>query len=238
MRAACRRTCSSSSTTTRCRSPKASARCRSISAACWRAASIRTLREGGKKVLSQMPTMRELARRSEEHMKGMVLPGTMFEEMGFNYIGPIDGHDMKALVGTLRNIRELKGPQFLHVVTTQGQGLCARRGRSHHVARTRPVRSGQRHHLQGKGAHPTYSRIFGDWLCDMADARSAIVGITPAMREGSGLVRILEALSGALLRRGDCRAACRDFRRGPRDRRHQARASRSTPPSCSAATTS
>ncbi len=88
------------------------------------------LRESGKKVLSQMPTVWELARRSEEHLKGMVLPGTLFEEMGFNYIGPIDGHDVKALVSTLRNLQKLRGPQFLHVVTRKGKGYAPRRSGS------------------------------------------------------------------------------------------------------------
>ena len=146
------------------------------------------LRSSGKKVLSQMPTMRELARRSEEHMKGMVLPGTMFEEMGFNYIGPIDGHDLKALVGALSNIRKLKGPQFLHVVTRKGKGYAP--------AEADPITwhgPGPFDPLTGtiykeKAGSPTYSRIFGDWLCDMAEADPMIVGITPAMREGSGLV--------------------------------------------------
>jgi 1-deoxy-D-xylulose-5-phosphate synthase len=146
------------------------------------------LRSGGKKVLSQMPTMRELARRSEEHMKGMVLPGTMFEEMGFNYIGPIDGHDLKALVGALTNIRKLKGPQFLHVVTRKGKGYAPAEADPitwHGPGPFDPV-SGTIY--KEKPGSPTYSRIFGDWLCDMAEADPMIVGITPAMREGSGLV--------------------------------------------------
>jgi 1-deoxy-D-xylulose-5-phosphate synthase len=146
------------------------------------------LRKGGKKVLSQMPTMRELARRSEEHMKGMVLPGTMFEEMGFNYIGPIDGHDMKALVNALTNIRDLKGPQFLHVVTTKGKGYAPAEAdpiKWHGPGPFDPV-SGTIY--KDKAAGPSYSQVFGEWLCDMAEADPRIVGITPAMREGSGLV--------------------------------------------------
>ncbi|MEO8307165.1 MAG: 1-deoxy-D-xylulose-5-phosphate synthase [Pseudomonadota bacterium] len=146
------------------------------------------LRKGGKKVLSQMPTMRELARRSEEHVKGMMLPGTMFEEMGFNYIGPIDGHDMKALVTALTNIRELKGPQFLHVVTTKGKGYAPAEADPitwHGPGPFDPV-SGTI--FKEKASTPTYSKVFGDWLIDAATQDARVIGITPAMREGSGLV--------------------------------------------------
>jgi len=146
------------------------------------------LRKGGKKVLSQMPTMREWARRSEEHVKGMWLPGTMFEEMGFNYIGPIDGHDLKALVGVLTNIRDLKGPQFLHVVTRKGKGYAPAEADPitwHGPGPFDPVTGVI---YKEKAAAPTYSKVFGDWLCDMAERDPLIVGITPAMREGSGLV--------------------------------------------------
>jgi 1-deoxy-D-xylulose-5-phosphate synthase len=146
------------------------------------------LREAGKKVLRQMPTVWELARRSEEHLKGMVLPGTLFEEMGFNYIGPIDGHDIKALVATLGNIKQLKGPQFLHVVTRKGKGYAP--------AEADPIKwhgPGPFDPASGKifkeaSSGPTYSQIFGQWLCDMAERDPKIIGITPAMREGSGLV--------------------------------------------------
>jgi 1-deoxy-D-xylulose-5-phosphate synthase len=147
-----------------------------------------TLREGGKKVLKPMPTIRELARRSEEHMKGMVLPGTMFEEMGFNYIGPIDGHDIKALVAALKNIRNLKGPRFLHVVTRKGKGYAPAEADPilwHGPGPFDPVTGTI---YKEKAGPPSYSRIFGDWLCDMAKADPRIIGITPAMREGSGLV--------------------------------------------------
>ena len=146
------------------------------------------LRKGGKKVLSQMPTMRELARRSEEHVKGMMLPGTMFEEMGFNYIGPIDGHDMKALVSALTNIRDLKGPQFLHVVTTKGKGYAPAEADPitwHGPGPFDPV-SGTI--FKEKASSPTYSKVFGDWLIDAATQDTRVIGITPAMREGSGLV--------------------------------------------------
>jgi 1-deoxy-D-xylulose-5-phosphate synthase len=146
------------------------------------------LREGGKKVLRQMPTVWELARRSEEHLKGMVLPGTLFEEMGFNYIGPIDGHDIKSLVTTLGNIKKLRGPQLLHVVTRKGKGYAP--------AEADPIKwhgPGPFDPASGKifketSSGPTYSQIFGQWLCDMAERDPNVVGITPAMREGSGLV--------------------------------------------------
>src|SRR6202049_5069822 len=146
------------------------------------------LRESGKKVLRQMPTVWELARRSEEHLKGMVLPGTLFEEMGFNYIGPIDGHDVKALVSTLRNLQKLRGPQFLHVVTRKGKGYAPAEAdpiKWHGPGPFDPV-SGTI--FKEKSAGPTYSQVFGQWLCDMAERDPRIIAITPAMREGSGLV--------------------------------------------------
>src|SRR6187397_2920523 len=146
------------------------------------------LREGGKKILKPMPTVWELARRSEEHMKGMVLAGTLFEEMGFNYIGPIDGHDLSALVATLKNLRDQKGPQFLHVITRKGKGYAP--------AEADPIKwhgPGQFDPKSGvifkeKASGPSYSQVFGQWLCDMAALDARVVGITPAMREGSGLV--------------------------------------------------
>ena len=147
-----------------------------------------TLREGGKKVLRQMPTVWELARRSEEHLKGMVLPGTLFEELGFNYIGPLDGHDVRALVGTLRNVRKLHGPQFLHVVTRKGKGYAPAEAdpiKWHGPGPFDPA-SGTIFKEAARG--PSYSQIFGQWLCDMAELDPRIIGITPAMREGSGLV--------------------------------------------------
>jgi len=146
------------------------------------------LRKGGKKVLSQMPTMREWARRSEEHVKGMWLPGTMFEEMGFNYIGPIDGHDLKALVGVLTNLRDLKGPQFLHVVTRKGKGYAPAEADPITWHGPGPFDPATGVIYKEKASSPTYSKVFGDWLCDMAEGDPRIVGITPAMREGSGLV--------------------------------------------------
>ncbi|RYG88358.1 1-deoxy-D-xylulose-5-phosphate synthase [bacterium] len=146
------------------------------------------LREGGKKVLSQLPTFRALAKRSEEHVKGMVLPGTLFEEMGFNYIGPIDGHDLKTLVTTLRNVRERKGPQFLHVITTKGKGYAPAEADPITWHGPGPFDPASGTIFKEKSAGPNYSKVFGDWLCDMATRDDHIVAITPAMREGSGLV--------------------------------------------------
>ncbi len=146
------------------------------------------LREGGKKALRQMPTMRKLAGRSEEHVKGMVLPGTLFEEMGFNYVGPIDGHDLKALLRALRTIKTVHGPQLLHVVTCKGKGYAPAEADpiTWHGPGPFDPASGTIH--QEKSSAPTYSNIFGDWLCDMAQRDERIVAVTPAMREGSGMV--------------------------------------------------
>jgi 1-deoxy-D-xylulose-5-phosphate synthase len=146
------------------------------------------LREGGKKMLSQMPTVRELARRSEEHLKGMLLPGTLFEEMGFNYIGPIDGHDVKGLVKTLHNVRNLHGPQLLHVVTRKGKGYAPAEADPIKWHGPGPFDAASGTLIKEKSSGPSYSQIFGQWLCDIAAAEPKIVGITPAMREGSGLV--------------------------------------------------
>ena len=146
------------------------------------------LRETGKKALRRMPNAWELARRSEAYMKGMVLPGGLFEELGFNYIGPIDGHDIGALVTTLRNQRLLKGPQFLHVVTRKGKGYAPAEAdpiTGHGPGAFDPA-SGTI--FKERSAGPTFSQVFGDWLCDMAAQDPKIVAITPAMREGSGLV--------------------------------------------------
>ena len=146
------------------------------------------LREGGKKVLRQMPTVWELARRSEEHLKGMVLPGTLFEELGFNYIGPMDGHDVKALVSTLQNIKQLHGPQFLHVVTRKGKGYAPAEADPIKWHGPGPFDPASGTIFKEKSTGPTYSQVFGEWLCDMAERDPRIVGVTPAMREGSGLV--------------------------------------------------
>ncbi len=147
-----------------------------------------TARESAKSVLKGAPPLFELAKRFEEHAKGMVVPGTIFEEFGFTYVGPIDGHDLDALIPTLENLRDLKGPQFLHVVTKKGFG--------YKLAEADPVN----YHGPGKfdpavgivkpstPPKPTFTQVFGQWLCDMAEADPKLVGITPAMREGSGMV--------------------------------------------------
>ncbi|MCE9953991.1 MULTISPECIES: 1-deoxy-D-xylulose-5-phosphate synthase [Aeromonas] len=148
-----------------------------------------TIREGGKKVLAGLPPVKELAKRAEEHLKGMVVPGTLFEEFGFNYIGPIDGHDIEALVETLRNMRNLKGPQLLHVKTKKGKGYEPAEKDPigyHAVPKFNPDECSL---PKASGAKPTFSAIFGQWLCDMAAKDEKLVGITPAMREGSGLVK-------------------------------------------------
>ncbi len=148
-------------------------------------------RRAGEKVLRVVPPVLELAKRAEEHVKGMVTPGTLFEEFGFNYIGPIDGHDLEALISTLTNVRRLQGPQFLHVVTRKGKGY------SH--AEMDPIL----YHGVGKfdsscgiagspPGKPTYTEVFGKWLCDMAEKDEKLVAITPAMREGSGMVEFSE----------------------------------------------
>lgn len=151
-----------------------------------------TVREGSKKVLSHMPPFWELARRAEEHVKGMMIPGTLFEELGFNYIGPIDGHDIHTLIKTLHNLKSLKGPRFLHVVTRKGKGYgpaesdpCVYHGVS-------PFKIETGLSVSGPGAKPTYTQVFSDWLCDMAAQDARLVSITPAMREGSGLVAFSE----------------------------------------------
>ncbi len=147
-----------------------------------------SVRRGGKEVLSKLPPVKELAMRLEEHMKGMMLPGTLFEEFGFNYIGPIDGHDVDTLVRTLANVKALKGPQLLHVITKKGYGYARAEEAPilyHGVTPFDPAVG----YTPKAGAKPAYTGIFGDWICDMAAADPRLVAITPAMREGSGLVR-------------------------------------------------
>ena len=147
-----------------------------------------TARQAGEKVLKVVPSVLELANRTQVHVKGMLAPSTLFEQFGFNYIGPVDGHDLDKLVATLSGIKDLKGPQFLHVITRKGQG--------YKLAEDDPIL----YHGVGKfdpdvgivpkaPGKPAYTQIFGDWLCDMAALDPRLVGITPAMREGSGLVR-------------------------------------------------
>lgn len=148
-----------------------------------------TLREGGKKVLSGLPPIKELLKRTEEHLKGMVVPGTLFEELGFNYIGPVDGHDVQGLAATLKNMRELKGPQLLHIMTKKGRGYAPAEKDPisfHAVPKFDPA-SGTL--PKSAGGLPTYSKIFGEWLCEMAAKDSQLMAITPAMREGSGMVQ-------------------------------------------------
>jgi 1-deoxy-D-xylulose-5-phosphate synthase len=148
------------------------------------------MREGGKKVLSHMPSpMREMARRAEEHVKGMVMPGTLFEELGFTYYGPVDGHDLPTLVQTLRNLSVLKGPRLLHIITRKGKGYkLAEDGpvTYHAVSVFDPAKGMVSSQFSGTF---TYTQVFGEWLCDMAAQDERLVGITPAMREGSGLVQ-------------------------------------------------
>ena len=147
-----------------------------------------TARRAGEKVLGVVPPVLELAKRAEEHVKGMVTPGTLFEEFGFNYIGPIDGHDLDVLITTLNNVKQLDGPQFLHVVTRKGAGYKMAEEDPilyHGVGKFDP-KKGIVAKPEGK---PAYTQIFGDWLCDMAAQDSRLIGVTPAMREGSGLVR-------------------------------------------------
>jgi 1-deoxy-D-xylulose-5-phosphate synthase len=147
-----------------------------------------TVRRGGKEVLSKVPPMKELAKRWEEHMKGMVLPGTLFEEFGFNYIGPIDGHDVDMLIDTLASVKALKGPQLLHVITKKGYGYARAEDAPilYHGVTTFDPAIG---FAPKPSIKPAYATVFGDWLCDMAAMDARLVGITPAMREGSGLVR-------------------------------------------------
>ena len=147
------------------------------------------MREGSKKVLSKIPPAWELARKTEEHAKGMLVPGTLFEELGWNYIGPIDGHDLPTLVRTLKNMRELKGPQFLHVITQKGKGFSPAEADPigyHAITKLEPK-------APSNGASkPKFSNIFGQWLCDMAEQDERLIGITPAMKEGSDLIAFSE----------------------------------------------
>ncbi|MBG6634812.1 1-deoxy-D-xylulose-5-phosphate synthase [Pseudomonas aeruginosa] len=149
-----------------------------------------SMREGSKTVLSRLPGAWEIARRTEEYAKGMLVPGTLFEELGWNYIGPIDGHDLPTLVATLRNMRDMKGPQFLHVVTKKGKGFAP--------AELDPIGYHAITKLEAPGSAPKktggpkYSSVFGQWLCDMAAQDARLLGITPAMKEGSDLVAFSE----------------------------------------------
>ncbi|GME35989.1 1-deoxy-D-xylulose-5-phosphate synthase [Pantoea agglomerans] len=146
------------------------------------------LREGSKRVLTNLPPIKELVKRTEEHLKGMVVPGTLFEELGFNYIGPVDGHDVLTLVNTLSNMRSLKGPQFLHIMTKKGKGYAPAEEDPiawHAVPKFDPAIGELPKSAEGL---PSYSKIFGNWLCEMAANDPKLMAITPAMREGSGMV--------------------------------------------------
>jgi len=148
-----------------------------------------SIRDSGKKILSSVPPIKEFASKAEEHLKGMVVPGTIFEELGFNYIGPIDGHDVDVLVDTLSNMRSMKGPKILHIVTKKGKG--------YEQAEQDPIKwhavpkfdHTTEKFPTSKPGNPTFSAIFGDWLCDMAKVDPDLIAITPAMREGSGMVK-------------------------------------------------
>ena len=148
------------------------------------------VRKGGKRVLDHMPPVRELAKRAEEHVKGLIVSGSMFEELGFNYVGPIDGHDLTTLLPTIRNIQELEGPQLLHIVTRKGKGYAPAESdpvKYHGISAPFDPQFGIVASPPKSG--PTYSQVFGDWLCDMAERDGRLVGITPAMREGSKMER-------------------------------------------------
>ena len=153
--------------------------------------TMNAVREGGKKLLGDKrnnPAAR-FVRRWEEHWKGMLVPSTLFEEMGFHYSGPIDGHDLPALVKALRTLKGLKGPQLLHVITTKGKGFEPAEGDQIEYHAVSPFDPAVGVVKKGGSSKPTYTQVFGDWLCDMAAAEPRLMGITPAMREGSGLVR-------------------------------------------------
>jgi 1-deoxy-D-xylulose-5-phosphate synthase len=154
-----------------------------------------TVKEGSKKVLRNMPSMWALAQRAEEHVKGMVIPGTLFEELGFNYIGPIDGHDLNTLVATLQNLQHLRGPQFLHIVTKKGKGYPPAENNPcfyHGVSSFDPYTGTINKSSSSGPSTPTYTQVFSQWICDSAAQHPTLMGITPAMREGSGLVQFSE----------------------------------------------
>ncbi len=148
-----------------------------------------SVREGSKRVMSQVPNVWELARRTEEHVKGMIGQGTLFEELGFNYIGPVDGHDLPLLLETIRNLRDLPGPQFLHIITRKGKGYGPAEDDPVKYHAVTPFDPDKGMMASKKVSKPTYSKVFGDWICDMAAIDQRLVAITPAMREGSGLAK-------------------------------------------------
>ena len=146
-----------------------------------------SMREGSKQVLSKLPSMKDLALRWEEHMKGMVMPGTLFEELGFTYIGPIDGHNLPLLLSTLENMKRMKGPRFLHVVTQKGRGYAPAEGDPcvYHGVTPFDADTGK---MEKKAAGLSYTKVFSDWICDLAEQDPRVFAVTPAMCEGSGLV--------------------------------------------------
>jgi 1-deoxy-D-xylulose-5-phosphate synthase len=150
-------------------------------------------REGSKRVLAKVPTMHEIAKRTEEQVKGLVVPSSLFEELGFNYFGPVDGHDVEGLVAVLKNLRDQQGPFFLHVVTKKGYGYKFAEQDPLALHAVTPFDPATGKALKSsKSNKPTYTKVFGQWLCDMAELDERLVGITPAMREGSGMVEFEE----------------------------------------------
>ncbi len=162
----------------------------------WSSKTYISLREGGKSVLKRMPPAWDLVKRTEEHMKGMVAPGTLFEELGWHYIGPIDGHDLPQLLHTIENMRELEGPQFLHIQTRKGRGFEPAESDQvgyHAINKVDPEPlKPKAANEEEKPKKPKYQQVFGDWLCDMALLDERLIGITPAMCEGSGMVEFAE----------------------------------------------
>lgn len=156
----------------------------------WASKGYIALREGSKKVLSRIQPAWDIAKRTEEYMKGMVSPGVLFEELGFNYIGPIDGHDLPSLVNTIENMRDLKGPQLLHVMTKKGKGFTPAEEDpvGYHALNKIEAKPKPSDPVNGSASRPKYQQVFGDWLCDMAKANDKLIAITPAMSEGSGMI--------------------------------------------------
>ncbi|MCV6620189.1 MAG: 1-deoxy-D-xylulose-5-phosphate synthase [Cellvibrionaceae bacterium] len=161
----------------------------------WASKTYNQMREGSKKVLSAIPQAWEFARRTEEHMKGMVSPGTLFEELGFNYIGPIDGHDLPRLVHDLRNLRDIKGPKLLHIVTQKGKGFSPAEEDPVGYHALNKIEAPNSTPVTAVPKPPKYQDVFGAWLCDQAAADERLIGITPAMCEGSGMVKFAEQYS-------------------------------------------
>jgi len=161
----------------------------------WASKFYNQLRESGKKALSSMPQAASFVKLTEEYMKGMVSPATIFEELGFNYIGPIDGHDLPLLIQTLNNLKDIKGPVLMHTITHKGKGFAAAESDPvgyHALTKIEPKADSTEQAKAPKPNKPKYQQVFGDWLCDMAEKDPKLVGITPAMCEGSGMVQFAE----------------------------------------------